>query len=90
MPVLCFECDKFFSTQFNLNKHLKNVHNKKSKWIEYGSETKYMCVECSLFFKFNGDLRKHLEHKHKFKNNVVHLQFKSFDGEYKINFYYNV
>lgn len=84
MPVLCFDCDKLFSTQFNLNKHLRNVHNKPSRCIEYRSETKYICVECSLFFKFNRDLRSHLEQKHNFENNIEFLQFKNVDGEYKI------
>ncbi|KAJ8909799.1 hypothetical protein NQ315_015319 [Exocentrus adspersus] len=67
MPVLCFVCEKIFSTQSNLNKHSKKVHKSKPKIVSYDqSKRDYKCLEneCNSSFRNNIDFINHLSEDH--------------------------
>lgn len=67
---MCFICDNIFTSQSNLNRHSKNVHNITNIAISYNKSVfNYKCLEelCNHSFRYNLDLIKHLKSKHSFK-----------------------
>lgn len=48
MSVICLVCDKIFTKQSNLNRHLQNVHNLEPKPVSYDNNIwNYKCLETS-------------------------------------------
>lgn len=87
MPVICFLCNKVFTEQRNLNRHVRNIHRRTPEVISYKSEV-YInkCLEGCGSFKDIKDLRYHLESAHEFNSNKETLSFNCKNGEYQINF----
>lgn len=90
MPVFCFKCEKVFSTQRNLNRHVREVHFDESQekldmTINYCLETHlFKCLEgCDMSFKFNNHLRNHLKNVHFFEITNETLTFGKINGEFK-------
>lgn len=87
MGVLCFICEKVFSNQSNINKHMRNVHNKQSpSIIEYeGSVGLFKCLDgCNVSFKCNKDLRNHLQQKHSVYQEILTPTFTSYSGKHLV------
>lgn len=85
MPVLCFVCDKIFSTQSNLNKHSKRVHKRKPKIVSYDqSKWNYKCLEsgCNSSFQRCIDLINHLTEDHHINMQSETMTFSSKEGGY--------
>jgi hypothetical protein len=57
----CNYCSKCFSTKFNLNKHLKNVHN-----VQWNAEIEkaYTCAYCNKKYNYRRTLIEHMQRKH--------------------------
>ena len=68
--VTCKQCGKILSTPFNLNSHIKTVHE---------HIRNYKCVDCGKTFSNSSNLRIHVSAVHKReKNHKCHLCDKSF------------
>lgn len=83
MAVLCKICEKVFSTQCNLNKHLKNTHNSKRNIVSYDkSICNFKCLEkdCNSSFKQNSFLINHLCEKHNFHFEEDKFEFTNATG----------
>ncbi|KAJ8938919.1 hypothetical protein NQ314_011295 [Rhamnusium bicolor] len=73
MSAMCKICEKEFSSQFNLNKHLKNVHKTKPVAVSYKKSVwSYKCEEpsCNSSFYRNQGLIDHLLMCHNMKLKV--------------------
>lgn len=82
MGVYCFKCREVFSSQSNLNRHLRRVHNQTNQVVSYAKEcTLFQCEACKISFKKNAELRNHLEIKHHIKFEEELLSFESYEGK---------
>lgn len=87
MSVQCKYCNGIFSSQFNLNKHCRNIHGVQNSGISYDKSVyNFKCLEvnCNNSFKFNADLINHLQNNHKFSIVSEELAFNSIEGGYHI------
>lgn len=72
MSVMCFICDKMFSTQSSYNRHVREVHRENEEPVSYstqdgkGTNLSNCCLEpgCNCAFKTIKDLVKHLQNVH--------------------------
>ncbi|XP_050314961.1 uncharacterized protein LOC126749334 [Anthonomus grandis grandis] len=67
MGVVCKYCEKLFSSQSNINKHIKNVHKLKASAVSYDKavwNSKCMESACNSSFQRNEDLVIHLRTEH--------------------------
>lgn len=71
MAVMCHTCEKLFSTQSTLNRHIREVHQKVTEPVSYGRDSKYnsRCMEpnCDNAFTNNKGLMGHLQNIHLMK-----------------------
>ncbi|XP_072395518.1 zinc finger transcription factor family protein 17-like [Diabrotica undecimpunctata] len=69
MVVMCKECSKVYSSQSNLNRHLKEIHGLNAQIIFYDKNvTSFKCLEgCNISFRLRLELVRHLEDCHNFK-----------------------
>ncbi|CAG9766943.1 unnamed protein product [Ceutorhynchus assimilis] len=72
MPITCFRCGKCYSTQYNLNRHLKMFHGM--------NDTEFVCVKCKFFYKYSEVLRQHLKTVHNFENMMEEWTFENYDA----------
>lgn len=87
MGIFCFQCEQVFSTQSNLNKHRRLVHNTKDfEGIAYKNDVgMFKCLDgCEISFKYYSDLRKHLEKSHGIVTEVLNEKFDTFDGKWVV------
>ncbi|KAJ8932895.1 hypothetical protein NQ314_014376 [Rhamnusium bicolor] len=80
MSAMCKICEKEFSSQFNLNKHLKNVHKTKPVAVSYKKSVwSYKCEEpsCNSSFYRNQGLIDHLLMCHNIEVESETRQFKT-------------
>lgn len=83
MAVICKFCEKIFSTQSNLNKHLRNVHKQEQKNIisyDYNFSN-IKCLSCHCSFRFTCDLRYHLKLVHSQVIDEENMQFANANGK---------
>ena len=77
MPGICLICEKLYSSQSNLNRHIQEVHRQVPEPISYGCDSKYnsRCMEpnCDNVFQNNKDLINHLHtfHLMKFETELI-------------------
>lgn len=87
MSVCCLICEKIFSTQSTLNRHLREKHDLEKKNIvsyERNVHT-FKCNECGCNSSFinNQELRLHLDDGHGIKTNLMEvLKFSSYEGKF--------
>ena len=65
---LCDQCEKQFTCQYSLTKHIESVHEK----------VKYTCNQCNKQFTDIGSLRKHIQSVHlnfMYRCDQCHKQF---------------
>ncbi|KAJ8927909.1 hypothetical protein NQ314_019539 [Rhamnusium bicolor] len=80
MSAMCKICEKEFSSQFNLNKHLENVHKTKPVAVSYKKSVwSYKCEEpsCNSSFYRNQGLIDHLLMCHNIEVESETRQFKT-------------
>ncbi|KAJ8927486.1 hypothetical protein NQ314_020049, partial [Rhamnusium bicolor] len=80
MSAMCKICEKEFSSQFNLNKHLKNVHKTKPVAVSYKKSVwSYKCEEpsCNSSFHRNQGLIDYLLMCHSIEVESETRQFKT-------------
>ncbi|VEN61886.1 unnamed protein product, partial [Callosobruchus maculatus] len=84
MAVFCSQCEKPFSRQSTLNRHLREVHNLKSSVVSYDPRNSryknFICGEenCNSSFINCQNLREHLYEAHKIeKSSVQEMDFLS-------------
>lgn len=83
MVVNCDTCNKVFSSQKSLNKHLRNIHKQTEKNVhsfEYDMFNQ-KCLECRISFRQISDLRYHLQNFHKVEMMEEQHQFTTKDGK---------
>ncbi|KAJ8950537.1 hypothetical protein NQ314_007846 [Rhamnusium bicolor] len=88
MSAMCKICEKEFSSQFNLNKHLKNGHKTKPVAVYYKKSVwSYKCEEpsCNSSFYRNQGLIDHLLMCHNIEVESETRQFKALQGEIRDN-----
>ncbi|KAJ8933250.1 hypothetical protein NQ314_014131 [Rhamnusium bicolor] len=88
MSAMCKICEKEFSSQFNLNKHLENVHKTKPVAVSYKKSVwSYKCEEpsCNSSFYRNQGLIDHLLMCHNIEVESETRQFKTLQGEIRDN-----
>ena len=84
MAVICKFCEKIFSSQSCLNRHVRKTHKIKEKqivsydWNIYNSK----CFDCKCSFIQTVDLRNHLINVHNIKLETEELQFDSIVGKH--------
>ncbi|KAJ8964007.1 hypothetical protein NQ314_005219 [Rhamnusium bicolor] len=84
--VMCKHCDKIFSVQSSLNRHLLEKHNITSNIISYDASVfNFKCLEtnCNVSFKLNEELRQHLKDTHSHDMIQEFLQFANIQDFYK-------
>jgi len=83
MPVMCRHCSKLYSTQRNLNRHLKESHGFESEVIAYDIQAKsFKCLEgCNISFVLQAELVSHLMAKHNVTIEHVECQFASMESK---------
>ena len=75
--TLCCQCNKYFSSVGNLNKHLKNVHKIA---VNPAGEIKCLEYQCSFSCKEISSLRNHLMQQHGMKMEMEKVKFNSYKG----------
>ena len=63
----CKECSRKFSTRFNLQRHMKSIHEEESsEESDKGSddESDFVCEECNRDFATQSSLRRHMKSFH--------------------------
>lgn len=80
MGVVCGICNKLYTTQSSLNRHLNLDHNhSKRNIITYDFELhNAKCLECRCSFRYTSLLREHLHNEH---NMDMEIMEKDFDNE---------
>lgn len=86
MAVHCFHCEKVFSSQSNLNRHLSEKHNISNNIVPLEKKNNFQCLNCDAIISFKNcnDLRMHLQEEHNIITETTELQFSSHEGKYTI------
>ncbi|XP_072400090.1 uncharacterized protein [Diabrotica undecimpunctata] len=82
MPVTCKYCDKVFSRQFTLNRHVTQIHFKQVERISYAKNVwGFKCLEpdCDNSFQQGKFLINHLENVHNLKFESQTINFTNMD-----------
>ncbi|CAH1103846.1 unnamed protein product [Psylliodes chrysocephalus] len=89
MSVICKYCNKLFTLQSNLNRHLKNVHNRTETNIicyEYNIHSNKCLEGCHASFINIMQLRQHFTQAHKIDFEEKTLNFGNIEGVYIVFF----
>ncbi|XP_072394744.1 uncharacterized protein [Diabrotica undecimpunctata] len=92
MVVMCKECSKVYSSQSNLNRHLKEIHGLNAQIISYDKNmTSIKCLEgCNISFRLRLELVGHLEDCHNFKMEREMYKFSTIEGQYESIYFLNI
>lgn len=84
MAVPCQICDKLFSNQSSMKRHLKEVHNSDTFSVAYDDKHNYKCMEegCNTSFIESDQLRQHLKLIHNIDDEGIELEFKCYEGNF--------
>lgn len=85
MPVMCKFCNKIFSRQFTINRHIREIHMEQVEPVSYAKERwGFKCLEanCDTSFQQGPFLIAHLEKVHELKFESEIIMFENMDGKF--------
>lgn len=76
-PCMCTFCDKTFSTNSNLKRHLKEIHHHEEDAVS--QESRFTCVICNKKLKTNKEYETHQIQNHEIKIEKENITFSNSD-----------
>ena len=80
----CKECSRKFSTRFNLQRHMKSIHEEESSEEsdkDSDDESDFVCEECNRDFATQSSLRRHMKSFHEESSEATDASSEATDDE---------